>query len=123
MDKIAPYYKAVTALLVPFLTAIGAALLGSSDGGSTVVANEWISAIVFGLVAGAAVFTVPNKDPLGAHQLESVQPPDVVDVFDQEQYEPRHGSGELGVFDTGFLVAFACLIIIIVGIVWLVQAF
>ena len=123
MDKIAPYYKAVAGLLVPFLTAIGVALTAGSDNGSTITGNEWITAIVAGLLAGGVVFAVPNKDPNAEHQEESVQPPDVVDVFDQEQYEPRHGNGELGVFDTGFLVAFACLIIIIVGIVWLVQAF
>lgn len=83
MNAIAPYYKAVTALLVPFLTSIGAALLESSDGGSTVETSEWITAIVIGLVAGGAVFTVPNKDPLAQHQDESVQPPVVPPVEPQ----------------------------------------
>ena len=75
MDKVAPYYKAVTALLVPFLTLIGAALLDTSDGGSTVMTNEWITAIVASLVAGGAVFAVPNLDPTATHQRQSVQPP------------------------------------------------
>lgn len=75
MDKIAPYYKAVTALLVPFLTSVGAALMESSDGGTNITTNEWISAVVVGLIAGGAVFAIPNKDPLAEHQDESVQPP------------------------------------------------
>lgn len=75
MEKIAPYYKAVTGLLVPFLTSIGAALVSSSEGGSSITTNEWIAAVVVGLVAGGAVFAVPNKDPEALHQDESVQPP------------------------------------------------
>ena len=78
MDVIAPYYKAVTAIIVPFLTQIGAGLLGPSDGGSTITPYEWISAIIISLVAGGAVFTVKNKDPNATHQDESVMPPDAV---------------------------------------------
>ena len=74
MDKIAPYYKAVTGVLVAFLGSLGTALLEDSAGGSSITASEWISAAVLGLVAGGAVFTVPNKDPEGEHQAESVQP-------------------------------------------------
>ena len=75
MEKIAPYYKAVTGLLVPFLGSLGTALLSDSAGGSSITAGEWLSAIVIGLVAGGTVFAVPNKDPEGEHQDESVQPP------------------------------------------------
>lgn len=62
MDKIAPYYKAVTALLVPFLTNVGASLLESSDGGSTITAGEWVTSVVLGLVAGGAVFAAPRNE-------------------------------------------------------------
>jgi hypothetical protein len=75
MNAIAPYYKAVAALLVPFLTAIGVALTEGSDDGSAITGNEWITAIVAGLLAGGVVFAVPNKDPQATHQAESVQPP------------------------------------------------
>lgn len=75
LDKISPYYKAVTAVVVPFLGSLGAALLEDSAGGSTITASEWIAATVLGLVAGGAVFTVPNLDPEADHQDESVQPP------------------------------------------------
>ena len=75
MEAIAPYYKAVAAFVVPFLTAIIAALLETSDGGSKVMTNEWLTAIVAALLAGGVVFAVPNKDPEGEHQEESVQPP------------------------------------------------
>lgn len=75
IDKIAPYYKAAAALAVPFLGSIGSALLDDSAGGSNITASEWVTAVVLGLVAGGAVFAVPNKDPEGEHQDESVQPP------------------------------------------------
>ena len=61
MNALAPYYKAVAGLLVPFLTSIGAALVESSDGGSNITATEWVAAIVVGLVAGGAVFAIPNQ--------------------------------------------------------------
>lgn len=76
MDVIAPYYKAVTAVIVPFLTSVAAALLSDSAGGGTVTAYEWITATVVGLIAGGAVFTVKNKDPNATHQDESVMPPE-----------------------------------------------
>jgi hypothetical protein len=75
MEKIAPYYKAVAAFVVPFLTAIIAALLETSDGGSKIMTNEWLTATVAALLAGGVVFAVPNKDPMAQHQAESVQPP------------------------------------------------
>jgi hypothetical protein len=74
MEKIAPYYKAFTAILVAFLGSLGTALLEDSAGGSSITSSEWISAVVLALAAGGAVFTVPNKDPEGTHQEESVQP-------------------------------------------------
>ncbi len=77
MDKIAPYYKAVTGLLVPFLGSLGTALLEGSDGGTRITLGEWLAAVALGLVAGGAVFSVSNKDPEGEHQLESVRPPQV----------------------------------------------
>ena len=76
IDKVAPYYKALAGIVVPFLTSVGAALLESSDGGTAITTHEWITAVVVAVVAGGAVFTVPNKDPQGEHQDESVQPPD-----------------------------------------------
>lgn len=75
LDKISPYYKAVTGLLVPFLGSLGSALLEDSAGGTAITSSEWITAVVLGLVAGGAVFTIPNLDPSADHQDESVQPP------------------------------------------------
>lgn len=62
LQRLAPYYKSVAAfcaLLVPFLTALGAAL---SDG--VIYASEWttIAAAGAALVAGTkAVYTVSNQ--------------------------------------------------------------
>lgn len=75
MEKIAPYYKAITAFVVPFLTQIVAAMTDASDGGSTITSSEWLTALLTSLVAGGVVFAVPNKDPMAQHQDESVQPP------------------------------------------------
>jgi hypothetical protein len=55
MNRIAPYYKAVTAALVTFLTAIATAL--DSNGISS---QEWITAVIALLIGGGAVFTIPN---------------------------------------------------------------
>lgn len=75
MNKIAPYYKAIAAFLVPLLTQIGVALTEASEGGSNITTSEWLAAVTISLVAGGVVFGVPNKDPLGQHQRESTQPP------------------------------------------------
>ena len=73
--KIAPYWKAVAGLLTPPLTALGVALTPDSAGGAAVTATEWVGIVLAGLATGAVVFAVPNRDPAGAHQAESVQPP------------------------------------------------
>jgi len=56
MAAIAPYYKAVAAALIAFLSAIAT---GLSNGHLS--AQEWITAVIAFLVAGGAVFSVPNK--------------------------------------------------------------
>jgi hypothetical protein len=76
MDKIAPYYKALTAFVVPFLTQIVAGLTPASDGGQNLTTSEWLTALITSLVAGGVVFAIPNKDPEASHQDESVQPPE-----------------------------------------------
>lgn len=64
LEKFRPYYKAVAAfcaLLVPFLTSVGAAL---ADG--VVTSSEWVTIITaaVALVAGTkAVYQVTNKAP------------------------------------------------------------
>ena len=60
MNKIAPYYKAVTGALVAFLSAIAAAL--AEDG---ISGQEWITAgiaLIVGLGAVFAIPNIPNKD-------------------------------------------------------------
>jgi hypothetical protein len=77
LEKVAPYYKAVTGFAVPFLGSVGFALTAGSEAGSAVTTGEWVQSVVLGLVGGGAVFSVPNKDPRAQHQAESVQPPGV----------------------------------------------
>ena len=56
MARVAPYYKAVAAALMAFLTAIGTSL---DDG--TLTAQDWVGAVI-ALVAGlGVVFAIPNK--------------------------------------------------------------
>jgi hypothetical protein len=88
MEKIAPYYKALTAFLVPFLGSLATALVQSSDNGTEVTGSEWVQALLVALVASGAVFAVPNKDPLATHQHQSVQPPD-----DEDFRATGYGSG------------------------------
>jgi hypothetical protein len=75
MNKIAPYAKAVAGFLVPFAGQILAAMQDGSAGGSVITQQEWVTAALTSLVAGGAVFGVPNRDPQATHQDESVQPP------------------------------------------------
>ncbi len=55
MSTFAPYYKAIVGAIVAGLTAI---VTGLEDGGLST--SEWLTAIIAFLVAGSAVFTVPN---------------------------------------------------------------
>lgn len=75
MHRIAPYWKALVGFVAPGAVTLGSAVLESSDGGSRVTATEWVTAAVACVVTSAAVWQVPNRDPLGDHQEQSVQPP------------------------------------------------
>lgn len=75
MDKLKPYAKAFAAFLVPFAGQVVAAMQDGSQGGSTITSTEWVTAVLTSLVASGAVFGIPNRDPLGVKQDESVQPP------------------------------------------------
>ena len=57
-EKVAPYAKAIIGALIAFLTAIVTAL----DSGG-ISAAEWVTAVVALLIAGGAIFSVPNKPP------------------------------------------------------------
>jgi hypothetical protein len=94
MDKLKPYMKAVAAFLVPFAGQVVAAMQDGSQGGSTITSQEWLTAVLTSIVASGAVFTVPNKDPLGIKQDESVQPPErVQDVVDAALNQPIRDEG------------------------------
>lgn len=75
MEKIAPYWKAVVGLLVPLLGGVIAAMQDGTPGGSSITGQEWLGIVLIALTTSGVVFGVPNKDPHGVHQRESVQPP------------------------------------------------
>ena len=82
MNKIAPYGKAITGAIIACLSFLQPAI----DDGLT--AGEIVGAAVAFFTAGAVVWAIPNKDPLGEKQDESVQPPS------DEDYQARgYGSG------------------------------
>ena len=58
LERVAPYYKAVAALLIALLTGL---VTGLVDGDLDWV--EILTAVVAMLVAGTAVFSVPNIKP------------------------------------------------------------
>lgn len=64
------YAKALTGALVA-----GLAVLATSLDNDVVTAQEWIYAAIAFLTALGAVYAIPNKDPRGVRQDESVQPP------------------------------------------------
>lgn len=71
-NTIAPYAKSIVAALIAGLASLTQAL----DADNHVSASEWIAVVMATLVAGGAVFAVPNRDPQAQHQDESVQPPE-----------------------------------------------
>lgn len=68
MSKIAPYMKAIVAIVGALVTAV----LTQFPDNDTV--QQW-GPIVSALLTAVSVYAVPNKDPEAAHQDESVQPP------------------------------------------------
>lgn len=79
MSKIASYAKALTGALIAGL----ASLQQSLDNGA-VDAQEWTGVGIAVLSGLALVWAIPNKDPHGEHQDESVQPDDGLIYGDPE---------------------------------------
>jgi hypothetical protein len=75
MSKLSPYWKAFVGFIAPGAVVLGAAVHEDSLGGHGITTGEWITAVVACVVTSAAVYRVPNRDPLAEHQAESVQPP------------------------------------------------
>ncbi len=73
--KLAPYAKALIGFAAPVATALIAATQDGSQGGTVITSTEWLVAFLTGVVTGATVWAVPNKDRTATHQDESVQPP------------------------------------------------
>lgn len=71
MNKISPYAKAIIGALVGALAALSQALDNDE-----VTQQEWVGVVIALLTGLVLVFAVPNRDPAGAHQDESTQPPD-----------------------------------------------
>lgn len=69
MSKVAPYTKTVVAILGAVLTAV------MTQFPDNPAVQQW-GPIVSALLTALAVYAVPNKDPEGTHQDESVQDPE-----------------------------------------------
>lgn len=78
MTKIAVANKAWVAALLTALTTFIATVQGRTDV-DTMGAVDWLIVVVSAIVAGLTVYSVPNKDPEGQHQEESVQPPEIIE--------------------------------------------
>ena len=81
MTAIQPYLKAVVGFLAPGLLILGNALVQ----GDPITAELALKALGTALVAGLAVYAVPNRDPNGERQDESVQPPEK-----PQEYRAKH---------------------------------
>lgn len=60
---LAPYAKAVVALVAPGAVLIGSAVQDGSAGGAAITSAEWVQAIVACIVTAAGVYAVPNANP------------------------------------------------------------
>lgn len=67
------YLKAIVGALIAGLGSLYQALDGSP---ATVTAQEWVAVAIATLAALGVVWGVPNLDPRGRRQTESVQRPD-----------------------------------------------
>lgn len=81
MTAVQPYAKALVGFLAPGLLILGNALVQ----GDPVTAELALKALGAALVAGLAVYAVPNRDPNGVRQDESVQPPEK-----PQEYRAKH---------------------------------
>lgn len=57
------YAKSFAAFVSAAAVPLAGALTESSDHGSTVTSGEWLTSVVAGLVAAAAVWSIPNRPP------------------------------------------------------------
>ncbi|WP_294567641.1 hypothetical protein [uncultured Arthrobacter sp.] len=116
MNKVAPYAKALIGALVAGLSSLYQAL----DHDQLVTAQEWVAVVMSTLVGLAAVFALPNKDPQGEHQRESVQPPATkADLSDRgilgKAVMPDHRKNDQGESLVG--LALVCLVVVVVVII------
>jgi hypothetical protein len=72
VEKVTPYAKAIVGALIACLASVQQAL----DKDGHITSNEWVAIVIATLVAGGAVFAIPNRDPRGRCQAESVQSPE-----------------------------------------------
>lgn len=75
MDSLRTARKAWAAALIAALTTFVGTVQGRTDL-DTMTVMDWVIVVVAAAVAGLTVYQVPNKDPEGLHQEESVQPPE-----------------------------------------------
>ena len=61
MNKLAPYWKAVVGFVAPGAVIVGSAVTEASDGGTSITAAEWVTALVACVVTSAGVYGVANK--------------------------------------------------------------
>ena len=60
MDKVAPYYKAVVAILLPGLAVLAGFLIGDIGFGD-LNAGQWVAIVIAVLGTPIGVYSVPNR--------------------------------------------------------------
>ena len=92
--RVKPYGKAIAA----FVSAAAASALAArgvdTEAAQVITSGEWVEAGLTGLGAAAVVYFVPNRDPKGARQDESVQPPSQSYSGDSKADAAYHGKHE-----------------------------
>lgn len=83
-DKILPYLKAYAALLGSICTGLLAVYTGDTEVGKVLTVISIVATTV-------ATFAVPNLDPAGEHQDESVQPDNFEDYGDDALLDGHGG--------------------------------
>ena len=61
MEQVSRYWKAIVGFIAPGVVLIGAAVMGTSDGGSHITQAEIVTALVAMVVTSAGVYAAPRN--------------------------------------------------------------
>lgn len=81
MSKLAPYWKAVAGFFAPAVVVLGYALLATSPGGTSIVGEEWVLALVACFGTSGVVYAAPRNATAPPPKPDEAGAADVALIF------------------------------------------